>query len=369
MLKAWDGMRNASAFIGLCGAALLIAVAAGCGGSSNHHAAPVAQGLWLPNYGGNTITEFTGSNLTASGTPSANLTNSSADLSEPWTIAFDKNGNLWSTNYNNGSNGTITEYTASQLKNLGSNPAPTPNVVISGLAGPSGLTFDSAGDLWVADWLHHKLVEFTPSQLATTGSPTPTITITSASFSSLSAVEFDKSGNLWVADNSSTADSTGSTGEVFEFTPSQLSAGGSQSPSIALATSTIDRPYPIAFDKSGNLWLANFDTDTVQEFAASDLTGSGVITPAATVTLSETNVTTSTGTAQSLDGPNGLAFDNSGDLWVSNWYSDNHGSLAEFTPSQIAASGSPSPKVFLDSDASGSNMNNPVLIAFGPSIP
>ena len=371
-----DNVRrnSASAFLGLCGAAILIALAAGCGGNGGSSGS-AAQGLWLPNYGGNTITEFTGSKLTKSGTPSATVTNKSADLSEPWAIAFDKKHDLWSTNYEND---TITEYTASQLGSLHSKPAPTAKVVISEpSSGPSGLQFDESGNLWVAYSSTAELVEFKPSQLTASGSPTPTITVTSPSLYAPSAIEFDKSGNLWVADAGGS--------DVLEFTASQLAAGGSQTPNLTLATTTIGYDYAIAFDKSGNLWVTNFEADTVLEFAASSLTGSGTITPAATATIIATTVTTATGSADSLDGPDGLAFDKSGDLWVSNWTSDYYGSLAEFTAKQLAAAGSAAadghasaqavtsvsgitPNVFLDSDTAGSNIRNPILIAFGPSV-
>lgn len=360
-LAAWAAI----AAVSLGGALALAAIATGCGGSSNNTTATAAtQGLWVPNYYGNTITEFTGSKLTGSGTPSPTETNSSSDLNQPWGVAFDNSGNLWSTNYAGGGGAgtpTITEYTLSQLKNLGNNPAPAANVVISGRAGPAALTFDSSGDLWVSDINNNDIVEFTPSQLTKSGSPTPSITITSASFNELTTIAFDQSGNLWVASTNQN--------DVLEFTPSQVSAGGSQTPNIKLATSSIDRDDAIAFDRSGNLWVLNFGNATVQEFAASSLTGSGTITPAAAVTISATTVATSGGTAQSLRIPAGLAFEKSGDLWAANQGSDYYGSLAEFTPSQLASTGSPSPKVFLDSDATGSNINTPKLIAFGPSIP
>ncbi len=356
--------------LGLCGAILMLALVTGCGsgGGGSSSTAPVAHGLWVPNYKGNTVTEFTGSKLETSGTPSADLTNSSSHLNGPVGSTFDKNNNLWLSNYNNG---TLVEYTLSQLKKLAGTPAPAAKVVISGLLCPAGVVFDGSGNLWVADFCKSDLVEFTPTQLAASGSPTPHITITSTSFVSPVFVGFDKSGNLWLADSLSTADSTGSAGEVFEFTPSQLSTGGLQTPNVSLATSTLNRPYAVAFDASGNMWVANNSNSnpgTLQEFAASDLSGSGVIQPAAMVTISATAVTTSTAIAQSLDGPTGLAFDSSGNLWVANGDSDNHGSLAEFTPGQLATSGSPSPNVFLDSDASGTNLNFPAHLIFGPSI-
>jgi sugar lactone lactonase YvrE len=351
-----------------CGLALMIVTAAACGNSGGSVA--VTQGLWVPNYHGNTVAEFLSSTRKTSGTPSADLTNSGTDLAGPYGSTFDKSRNLWVSNYVYGTAGTgsLAEYTLSQLKNLATTPAPSANVVISGLTGPTGLAFDSSGNLWVAEYNGNDLLGFTPSQLAASGSPSPAVTITSTSFANPIAVKFDKSGDLWLADGYSTADATGSTGEVFEFTPSQLSTGGMQTPAVSLATPTLAIPFAIAFDHSGNLWVANRSSKTLQEFAASDLHGTGVIQPAATVTIGATSVTTSTGTANSIDTPSGLAFDGSGNLWVANGTSDTNGSLAEFSASQLKVSGSPSPKVFLDSNPSGTNLNFPAQLTFGPSI-
>ncbi len=89
-------------------------------------------------------------------------------------------------------------------------------------------------------------------------------------------------------------------------------------------------------------------------------------TPTPKVTITATAVVTQDGIALSLDFPEGLAFDPAGNLWVANLDSDNAGSLAEFTPAQLASSGNPSPAVFLDSDIFGTNIHLPALLTFGP---
>ena len=78
-------------------------------------------------------------------------------------------------------NNSVVEFTPAQLAATGT---PTPAVTLSATAGnslegPDGLAFDPAGDLWVANFIP-SVVEFTPAQLATTGSPTPAATIAGA---------------------------------------------------------------------------------------------------------------------------------------------------------------------------------------------
>ncbi len=87
-------------------------------------------------------------------------------------------------------------------------------------------------------------------------------------------------------------------------------------------------------------------------FKKSDLGASGSPTPK--VTLSSASVLSS----QSLHGPWGLAFQGKGTLWVANFTSGN---ISKFIPSQIKASGSPVPKVFLQGIESGGYQ-----ITFGP---
>ncbi len=340
-------VRNASALLALCGAVLM--VAAGCGKSSGGSSAPA---LWVPNEAGATIAGFGESQLASSGTPSQVTMNSSGNLSAPWSVAFDKSGDMWVSNFTGTNANTLAEYTPGQLASLQASPSPAANVVISGLIGPSGLAVDRSDNLWVAEWSNNELVEYTPGQLSVSGSPTPAIAITSTSLLNPSAIRFDAAGNLWVANTGANT--------VLKFTASQLSTSGARAPKLTLATTTIHADYGIAFDSSENLWVANLNSNTVQEFAASSLT-SGKITPAASVTLRATSISTSTGTASSLNQPFGLAFEKSGALWVANFRGN---SLAKFNPKQLGATGAPVPAVYI-----GTALNSlvgPALITFGP---
>jgi hypothetical protein len=88
---------------------------------------------------------------------------------------------------------------------------------------------------------------------------------------------------------------------VVEFTASQLGASGSPTPAVTLSTTGTGNfafePTGLAFDASGNLWVASGNGALVVQFAASQLVVSGAPTP--TVTLS----------GSSLVGPIWLAFD------------------------------------------------------------
>ena len=142
------------------------------------------------------------------------------------------------------------------------------------------------------------------------------------------------------------------TSSLSSFAPGST---GNVAPSstVSGAASTLSTPYSMAMDPSGDTWVANSATNTVVEFTQAQLAAGGA--PAPTVTL--------TATATSLDGPSSLAFDRAGDLWVANKLASTTGSLVEFTPSQLAASGAPVPKVTITSNGSGS-VNVPASLAF-----
>jgi len=332
-------------------------VAVACG-SNRTTPAPVGQGLWVPNLTGS-ITEFTGLAFAVSGTPTPNVTNLSPDLDEPVGTAFDNSENLWVSNFGSG---TLTEFTLAQLKVLATTDNPAANVIISGLYEPRGVGFDASGNLWAANFLTSTLVEFMPSQLGASDSQPPHSTIASIDLSEPAGLAFDKSGGLWVANELSNT--------VTLFAASQLAAGGNQTPTVILSsneTGSIERPRGIAFDSVGNLWVANYTHQasplgTVVEFAATDLDTSGSPNPALIISSTTVNAT------NSLDGPRGVACDHRGNLWVGNFFSDQFGSLAKFAKDQIASSGGPIPKIFLDSNTAGTNINEPELMSFGPSI-
>ncbi len=341
----------------------------GCGGSNGSSSHTTSSGLWVPNFFPSNMTGFSSKLSRTSGAPVATITNFNGNIIQPQEVLFDKKGNLWITNCSDltlGA-GTLTEYTAHQVSQFSKNPSADPAVVLSdggsfeSLDCPYGEAFDSKGNLWVSNKFGADLVEFTPAQLQIGGAPLPNTTIFSTSFGRPEGIQFDASGTLWIADIQSS--------EIFGFKAATLAAAegtvATIAPDIINSSASISAPADVVVLPSGDQWVANFGSDTLLQFAASDVAASGSPTPI--VTLSSATVTTPTGSSLSLDGPQGVVFDRAGNLWVSNAESDNTGSIAEITKAQIAASGNPNPKVFLDSDPNGLNLNDPVLLSFGPN--
>jgi hypothetical protein len=177
----------------------------------------------------------------------------------------------------------------------------------------------------------------------------------------LRTLEFDANGNLWVLENQNKK----LLGYKATTIATALGTAGTVDPDIVISSASFVDLRGMAFDAMGNIWISDA-ANLLFQFAAADLASSGTRTPL--VTLGATAVPLSGGTANSLDIPEGLAFDDddSGNLWVSNTTSNNVGSIVEYTASQLSSSGSPSPNVFLNSDMFGINFHTPGVITFGP---
>ncbi len=270
-------------------------------------------------------------------------------------------------------NGTdVVEFLPSQLVSGSSDPAPHVTLKSSVFGAPQGVTFDAYGDLWVIDGgtiasggtVAPALYEFTVkqlSQLSTSASPTPAVTITSASFKFPQQAAFDQRGDLWVTDDGANA--------VYVFTGRQLSGMATTTtttttptpvvPAVSItSTPAFNGPLGIAFDYKGDLYVANNGTTTIFGFSATSLPAvnpNGTATTTAALIPTETLSDDGSG---SIQAPWALAFDGYGDLWSSNANAPN--TVVEFKPSQIMATGSPTPNITL---ASATVSSNATLVA------
>ncbi|MGD0291250.1 MAG: hypothetical protein ABSC63_16540 [Candidatus Binataceae bacterium] len=401
------GVSSMTATTGLC-AALAMLVIAATGFAQESPQNPAAkqtirkQALWVANVANTPyFSIFQGTKLSRSGVvrPTFAFSDGSG-FGNASAIAFDAKHNFWASFCAPSPGGVaipgvIIELTAAHLRQLVEFGRTTHSVVLTFQNAndnfahcPESLQFDQAGNLWVVTLGNYaggkvqgpNLLEYTPSEIAQSGSPTPKtiVTITEpplppTDFSS-NEIQFDAGGNLWVSGGIVRVSPVQEI--VVDFTPAQLSAGGALASNLNIAVSNavpIHYVYittAFAFDKRGNLWVAyytggaNVYQGGLKMFAAADLAGTGTIAPTPMVTIDLGNLTS----------PGALAFDDLGDLWVANapeliTGTSGGANIAEFTPDQLAASGAPTPKALLSDPLYGRNFSNPDVITFGPKVP
>ncbi len=193
------------------------------------------------------------------------------------------------------------------------------------IGNPTAVAFDSKGDLWVVDSSNNRVLEYEPpfttgeaaslviGQTSLTGSGDSS---PAGSLFGPTGIAFDPSGNLWVVDTGNNRvlefKTPFSNGESASLVIGQPTFGGY----IGQTTSGgLNAPSYVAFDPSGNLWVTDQGNNRVLEFAAPFSIGEK-----ASVVIGHANFTSfapsSTVTAKSLFEPIGIAFDSKGDLWV-----------------------------------------------------
>jgi sugar lactone lactonase YvrE len=185
-------------------------------------------------------------------------------LNNPSGLAFDSAGDLFVTNYGNN---TIEKFA----------PNGTPSLFASGLNNPAGVVVGPSGNVYVANDGNNTIEEFspsgTPSVFASTGLNYP------------EALAFGPSGDLYVANDGNDT--------IEEFSSSGTDLG-------AFATSGLSAPASLAFDTSGNLYAANALSSTIEKFTPSGTPSVFVADP----------------DDASLSEPTGLAFNQAGVLYV-----------------------------------------------------
>jgi trimeric autotransporter adhesin len=181
------------------------------------------------------------------------------------------------------------------------------------LFGPVGAAVDGAGNLYIADAENHRIRRVTPGGIVMTVAGSGGILFsgdggpaTAATLYRPSSVAVDGAGNLYIADTFNDRIRMVTPGGVISTV-----AGGGTSPSdgVAATAARLVLPSAVAVDASGTLYLADY-SNRIRRVSG------GVITTVAGSGVYGTAGDEGSALAAHLAGPNGLALDSAGNLYV-----------------------------------------------------
>lgn len=213
-------------------------------------------------------------------------------------LAIDASGNAW---YTTADGAAVHEVSPNGTLLSGAG-------FTSGMFDTLGLAIDASGNVWVANFTSPSTVNagngdlagLTSAGVAITGSPfAPTSGSSNPTLGGPETVGVDGSGHIWV-----TSSLVGTAGALTGFTSAGALFSGSNG--ILSSISVLQKSArDVAIDGSGDVWTSNLGTN--DRGSLSELTGTTPNETAANVLANSTNV---------INGPYGMAFDASGNLWV-----------------------------------------------------
>jgi sugar lactone lactonase YvrE len=237
---------------------------------------------------------------------------------EPFSLVMDASGNLLiavsggSTISKVSPNGLISTVAGSSTGGItnGQGTAATFNI-------PEGIAVDASGTIYVADTYNNAIRKITPTGLVSTFAGSGTTGSgdgqgTDASFNHPTGIVLDASGNVYIGDTENN--------EIRKITPGGLVstfAGATATGDIdgQGTTARFNWPQGLAIDDSGNVYVADALNNKIRK-----------ITPGGLVcTLAGSSAQGSTdgiGSQASFYWPNGIAFDASGNLYVADTWNN-----------------------------------------------
>jgi sugar lactone lactonase YvrE len=249
---------------------------------------------------------------------------SAASLNNPQGAALDAGGNLFIADYYNNvvrkvdTNGIITTVAGNGTGTYVGDGTQATN---ASLYQPIGLALDGAGSLYIADTSNGRIRKVNTNGVISTvaggeagGDGVP------ATYTSLhdpSGLAFDSSGNLYIADTANNRVRKVDQNSIIT-TVAGINGGGpvgGYSGDGGLATNaSLSRPAAVAFDDAGNLYIADTYNNRIRKVGTN-----GIITTAAGGKYGDDG---GAATNASLNGPECLALDFSGNLYIADTFNN-----------------------------------------------
>jgi uncharacterized protein (TIGR03437 family) len=238
----------------------------------------------------------------------------SAQLNDPQGVAVDSAGNLYIADTGNNrmrkvSNGVITSVAGGAAPVGDNGPATSAQ-----FDQPQGVAVDSAGNLYIADSANSRIRKVSNGVITTVaGNGTPGFSgdngqATSAQLSYPGGVAVDSAGSLYIADPGNQRIRKVSNGVI--TTVAGNGALGYNGDNGQATSAQLNYPGGVAVDSAGNLYIADNGNNRIRKVSNGVI---GTVAGNGTIGFSGDN---GLATSAQLYGPNGVAVDSAGNLYI-----------------------------------------------------
>ena len=299
-----------------------------------------AGNVFVADSDNNTIRKITSSGVvttlagSAGSYGSADGTGAAARFQLPSGVAVDGAGNVFVADNENNTirkitpSGVVTTLAGSAAADWGSADG---TGAAASFHWPDGVAVDGAGNVFVADTYNNTIRRITSSGVVTTLAGSAGLsgsadgTGAAARFNWPQGVAVDRAGNVLVADfHNNAIRKITSSGVVTTLAGTADSSGSTDGTGAA---ARFDTPYGVAVDGAGNVFVADYDNNTIRK-----ITLSGVVTTLAGSAADSAGSADGTGAAGRFCGPNGVAVDGAGNVLVADYWNDT---IRKVTPSGV----------------------------------